>query len=362
MTEFLPILGFGIGGYRSFGKTVQRFGPCAKINLLIGQNNSGKSNVLRFLRDRYRFLTKSSAPFQELADLEKHRSNEIGERRFAIGIRVNDNVKRRWDQTIQEPISSKIFQNFDQCGDGYWLELELPPGINKPRYSERMIGCVTACATGENLATICTRLFNSATRAHNSDRPNAERFLDELWADLEVPECLTIPAIRQPGVGGYAPDRNDGVDLVHRLARLQNPDHNEQTLKDDFERIQRFLRLVIDRPDARLEIPYSRDKVLVEMDNRILPLSALGTGIHEVVILAAVATVFHRRVICIEEPEAHLHPLLQRKAGSIFRTGDRQPVFYFDPLGAYPQPGERFNFPHKIGRRGLCSNRRLNQS
>jgi AAA ATPase domain len=210
-------------------------------------------------------------------------------------------------------VSSKIFQNFDQCGDGYWLELELPPGINKPRYSERMIGCVTACATGENLATICTRLFNSATRAHNSDRPNAERFLDELWADLEVPECLTIPAICQPGVGGYAPDRNDGVDLVHRLARLQNPDHNEQTLKDDFERIQRFLRLVIDRPDARLEIPYARDKVLVEMDNRILPLSALGTGIHEVVILAAVATVFHRRVICIEEPEAHLHPLLQRK-------------------------------------------------
>jgi hypothetical protein len=132
MTEFLPILGFGIGGYRSFGKTVQRFGPCAKINLLIGQNNSGKSNVLRFLGDRYRFLTKSSAPFQELADLEKHRSNEIGERRFAIGIRVNDNVKRRWDQTIQEPYRvrfSKTLTNVETVTGWSW---SYPLGLTSP--------------------------------------------------------------------------------------------------------------------------------------------------------------------------------------------------------------------------------------
>jgi AAA15 family ATPase/GTPase len=41
--------GIGISGYRSFGQEVQRIGPFKKINLIIGQNNSGKSNVLRFL-------------------------------------------------------------------------------------------------------------------------------------------------------------------------------------------------------------------------------------------------------------------------------------------------------------------------
>jgi hypothetical protein len=49
------------------------------------------------------------------------------------------------------------------------------------------------------------------------------------------------------------------------------------------------------------------------MDGKTLPLSSLGTGIHEVIILAAAATVLRKQVICIEEPEIPLHPSLQRK-------------------------------------------------
>lgn len=42
-------------------------------------------------------------------------------------------------------------------------------------------------------------------------------------------------------------------------------------------------------------------------------MSSLGTGVHEVVIIAAAATVLRDQVICIEEPEIHLHPILQKK-------------------------------------------------
>jgi len=49
------------------------------------------------------------------------------------------------------------------------------------------------------------------------------------------------------------------------------------------------------------------------MEDQTLPLSSLGTGIHEVIILAAAATVLQNQVLCIEEPELHLHPLLQKK-------------------------------------------------
>jgi hypothetical protein len=39
----------------------------------------------------------------------------------------------------------------------------------------------------------------------------------------------------------------------------------------------------------------------------------MGTGIHEVVILAAAATVLSESILCVEEPELHLHPTLQKK-------------------------------------------------
>lgn len=42
------IHGFTLAGYRSFGER-QYISPLGKINLFIGPNNSGKSNILKFV-------------------------------------------------------------------------------------------------------------------------------------------------------------------------------------------------------------------------------------------------------------------------------------------------------------------------
>jgi hypothetical protein len=47
------IEGFALVGYRSFGKELQLIGPFSRLNLFIGANNSGKSNILRFLHRHY---------------------------------------------------------------------------------------------------------------------------------------------------------------------------------------------------------------------------------------------------------------------------------------------------------------------
>ncbi|MEO7557742.1 MAG: AAA family ATPase [Gammaproteobacteria bacterium] len=122
-----------------------------------------------------------------------------------------------------------------------------------------------------------------------------------------------IPAIRQIGIKDSTSDAFDGNGIIERLAKLQNPDAQNQSNRKHFTDITRFLTVVIDNPEATIEIPYERDTILVHMDGKVLPIESLGSGIHEVIILAAAATVLSNHVVCIEEPELHLNPILQRK-------------------------------------------------
>jgi hypothetical protein len=104
-----------------------------------------------------------------------------------------------------------------------------------------------------------------------------------------------------------------GAGLINKLARLQNPSALDRADTNKFQSINQFLQSVTNEPTATIEIPHSRDTILVHMNGRTLPLDSVGTGIHEVVILASTSTVLDKTVVCIEEPELHLNPLLQKK-------------------------------------------------
>lgn len=128
----------------------------------------------------------------------------------------------------------------------------------------------------------------------------------------EIKNSKFIPAIRQVSITDNDSEY-DGSGIINKLAKLQNPDVHNQDLRRSFSEINDFVKSVLDREDARIEIPYERDTILVHMDNKVLPLDSLGTGVHEVIILAAAATTLNNSILCIEEPELHLNPILQRK-------------------------------------------------
>ena len=128
-----------------------------------------------------------------------------------------------------------------------------------------------------------------------------------------VPKVEIIPAIRKIGAAGSEAADFSGEGIIERLAKIQNPSLSKQKLKEKFNSINQFVQNVLSNPSAIIEIPHGRDMILIHMDGKTLPLESLGTGVHEVIIIAAAATLLDETILCVEEPELHLHPLLQRK-------------------------------------------------
>ncbi len=320
MTIIIPNL--AIAGYRSFGKEPQYFDRFAKVNIFIGQNNAGKSNILRFLHEIYPHA--SNRETLRIDPLAKHLPNQppmllgIGEQivranpnrpvlpdnHRLVSLRQNESQKRAAAAIFGKLFSEKA--RLDQtplC----WTLLTLP---DRKDHQVSWSNAVKALQDQE-----IHEAWQMLTGKGGGDRKNSwePEVLQRVPAAPAPIKTKLIPAIRQIGVKGSTSDAFDGTGIIERVAKLQNPDVHSQRSRRSFHAIRDFLRDVIDRPDATIEVPYERDTILVHMDGKVLPIESLGSGIHEVIILASAATVLENEVVCIEEPELHLNPILQKK-------------------------------------------------
>jgi len=314
---------FAIAGYRSFGEQPQRFEQLAKINLLIGQNNSGKSNILRLLNDvipdfaggnRHIHSNKRWSMSTLDAHMPTHPPFKIGIPLTISSNELGDQIKDQEDFVKQIRKNNQLKSLIDILKEksrldeteNAWFYFD---ASNKLLYENwekafRAIGQNTL----ETLWHVLTGTMGGSWEQHWFPET-----LRRIAPCIKEVRTVMIPAIRQVGNKGSISDNFDGEGIIERLVKLQNPDVHNQKDKQKFENINRFLQIVTGNKSARIEIPHERDTILVHMDGKTLPLESLGTGIHEVIILASAATILESHLVCMEEPEIHLNPILQKK-------------------------------------------------
>lgn len=304
-----PFLGFGFSGYRSVGDELVLIAPLKKINLIIGQNNSGKSNIINFLKyvlpDAIgKIYQQHNHKNYDFSVTDKHMSIEWIGHRIAFPIPLD-----------REYFEKNCYYHGIEIEKDYALWLKFMMSGQLVRCDTHAFVIYEAVSLDSNY--VCTYDDSMFAKAiiEEKDRDRLVCMLNGFTKKCvpKISPVEIIPAIRKIGEAETEFEDFSGLGIIKNLAELQHPVFSKQEDQQKFNSINEFVRTVLENESATLDIPHDKSDILVRMDGKTLPLSSLGTGIHEVIILASAATLLENSILCVEEPELHLHPLLQRK-------------------------------------------------
>lgn len=328
MTEYEPLLpGIGFSGYRSFA-TWQQFHFPTKVTVLAGINNSGKSNILRFLHEVLPQLQSGPRPHQSspgvprLADLDRPQGFGV-----TLTVEVGIPIARGQFGLLQDlvaqhgqasPVSlassqERLMSLFPDDGDHYWSRFELID----TQFLPTRLRVEHALKTWPNWGSIFEDvLINALGGGAVQPEDVMRRVMSSIGGFESLPKVVTIMSARRVEPSSEEPSTSSlsGRGLIDELAAIQNPAYDKWTeSRPRWAAINDFVRTILGDSNASLSIPHDRATIQMETPDRVLPLSSLGSGVEQVIVLAAAATVTVKSLVCVEEPETNLHPLLQKK-------------------------------------------------
>lgn len=304
--------GFRISDYLSFGE-MQTIAPLGKVNVFVGPNNSGKSNVLRFVNGQLRGRTNQIRGNGDLSTQPAKQHSGRG-KPTCFDISVMCSLEEFAScLTGNFSIIRTIYQELFRSGK-LWVSAEWPD--------------ITFCQ--QAVTWVSTREWQrlwSNSFGKSGGRPLEEWVSQTLSVVTKfVPpprDVFEIPITRRADTdqtqriqdGAVVDHVLSGRGAIKLLAAMQNPQYaNREAGREKFLRVRDFVRVITDDHTAEVDVPHEQNEIGVRLKGQpFRPLAELGSGIEQVVLHAIAATSVSDSIITFEEPELHLHPILQRQ-------------------------------------------------
>jgi AAA15 family ATPase/GTPase len=290
MAVFLS--GYGNKNYRSFGEEGILLEGLTDINVIIGENNGGKTNVLRTLE-----IWESSrkrSPIRILATdyYENDNSNKI-EYEFVIPAEMAGNLDILLTDNNPRP----------------FIKLTL----NGENYS--VTDSFIRRADSEAIRAYCNSNFNSSSSENSQNVQSIEN--QQQFGQLlnQIPQIHYLKERRVQATPKNFRDRLAPIWSHGAANRVMVP-------------IKKALRDFIEEGfESKIEIQFEQDSesFTIEMNDELVTFESLGSGFQQVFDVALTIASVRNSIVLIDEPELNTHPnLLRRLLKLIFANNSNQ--------------------------------------